>query len=34
VAADRWPLDEQVSAVAERWSIDPRRLLRAALTGA
>ncbi len=34
-AADRWPLDEQAQAVAQRWSIDPRRdLARAAPIGA
>jgi hypothetical protein len=24
-APDRWPLDEDLKAVAERWSIDPSR---------
>ena len=26
--ADRWPLDEELAAIAERWSIDPQRELQ------
>jgi len=33
--ADRWPIDTELSAVAERWGIDPARdLLAGALSGA
>ena len=33
--ADRWPLDEHLLAVAQRWSIDPERDLgRRELSGA
>jgi aryl-alcohol dehydrogenase-like predicted oxidoreductase len=32
--ADRWDLDEQLSAVARRWSIDPRRDLATATAAA
>jgi hypothetical protein len=28
---DRWEIDDELSAVARRWSIDPRRDLAAAM---
>ena len=30
-AADRWPLTDELAAVAQRWSIDPDRALRKAV---